>query len=264
MVTSPAPWDLRTIRKRGDEKLNGGVEGLVKFPDELKLDLTQIRKEINSLPEETESGMSQIEEFADFIYASLRFSEAASQNLARSTKGNAWAMNQNNSPAGHFSTNPHVYTVNELTIRTMKAMPRYAKAFAWFNGDGRTRLAHLKKVMPYLLWHKIQPTQTAVAENPLYSNDRIAFVEELVKKVETDYTEFMNHDVRKKSYLPALRAIKGGKLLTKTLTPDELRAITKNAIIKIGGIDSPWAINLANHLGSLYNSRQNLLNNGGE
>jgi MoxR-like ATPase len=264
MVTSPAPWDLRTIRKRGDEKLNGGIEDLAKFPQELKLDLTKIRKEINSLPEETESGMSQVEEFADFVYASLRFSEAASQNLSRATKGNAWAMNQNNSPAGHFSESPHVYSVNELTIRTMKAMPRYAKAFAWFNGDNTATLTHLKKVIPYLLWHKIQPTQTAITGNPLYANDRIAFVEELVKKIETDYTEFMNHDIRKKAYLPALYAIKEGKLSTKTLTPDELRTITKNAIIKIGEVDSPWAINLANHLSSLYNTRQNLLNNGGE
>jgi MoxR-like ATPase len=264
MVTSPAPWDLRIIRKKGDEKLNGGIEDLAKFPEELKLDLTKIRKEINSLPEETESGRSQVEEFTDFIYSSLRFSEAASQNLSRATKGNAWAMNQNNSPAGHFSTNPHVDTVNELTIRTMKAMPRYAKAFAWFNGDDKASLTHLKKVIPYLLWHKIQPTQKAITENPFYANDRIAFVEDLVRKVETDYTEFMNHEVRKKYYLPALRAIKEGKLSTKNLTPEELRTITKNAIIKIGEVDSPWAINLANHLGSLYNSRQNLLNNGGE
>ena len=263
MVTSPAPWDLRAIRTRGDEKLNGKLEDLTEFPKELKLDLDKIRKEINFLPEETEGDLSSIEEFANFVYASLRFSEAASQNLARATKGNAWAMNQNNAPEGHFSTSPHVYTTNELSIRTMNAMPRYAKAFAWFNGDNQTTLTHLKKVIPYLLWHKVQPTQTAIAENPLYANDRIAFVEELVRKVETDYTLFKNHEARAKYYLPALHAIKEGKLLDKTLSPEELRTITKNAIVQIGGVDAPWAINLANHLGQLYNFRQNALNNGG-
>lgn len=263
MVTSPAPWDLRTIRNRGDEKLNGGVEGLTKFPKELKLDLDKIRREINSLPETTESDISEIEEFSDFMYASLRFSEAASQNLVRATKGNAWAANQNNAAPGHFTSNPHTYSVNELTIRTMKAMPRYAKAFAWFNGDEKVTLDHLKKVMPYLLWHKIQPSDAAVAENPFYANDRIAFAESLINKVETDFTDYRNHDpdVRKKSYSPALHAIKEGKLGSKELNNEDLRSITKNAIIKLGGIDTPWAINLANHLASLYNLNQNKLNN---
>lgn len=261
MVTSPAPWDLKAIRKRGDEKLNGRLEDLAKFTKELKLDLNEIRKQINSLPEETENDLSSIEEFSDFFYASLRFSEAASQNLSRATKGNAWAMNQNNAPGGHFSSSPHVYTNNELTIRTIKAMPRYAKAFAWFNGDKKATLSHLKNIIPYLLWHKIQPTQTAITDNPIYANDRIAFVEDLIQKVETDYTSFMNHDVYKEYYLPAVYAIKQGKFLDKTLNQEKIRTITKNAIIKIGEIDAPWAINLANHLSSLYNYKQDSLNN---
>ena len=263
MVTSPAPWDLRTIRKRGDEKLNGGLEGLAKFPEELKLDLDKIRKEINSLPEENENDMSQIEEFSDFAYASLRFSEAASNNLSRATKGNAWAVNQNE-VAGkyHFLDSPHTQTVNEITIRTMKAMPRYAKAFAWFNGDNKATLTHLKKVMPYLLWHKLIPITILLdKDNPnKYANDRIAFAEELIRKLETDYSEFMNHEIRKKFYLPALHAIEEGNLLGKSLNSEKIRTIAKNAIIKIGEIDSPWAINLANHLGSLYNSKQNAIN----
>jgi MoxR-like ATPase len=262
MVTSPAPWDLKTIRQRGDEKLNGGIENLARFPKELKLDLDKIRKEINSLPEETNNEISLIDDFSDFSYATLRFSEAASQNLSRATKGNTWAMNQNNSPEGHFRTNPHIYTSNELTIRTMKAMPRYAKAFAWFNGDEKASLEHLKKVMPYLLWHKVQPTQAAIADNPVYSNDRIAFVEELVKKIETEYTEYQTSEIRKKTYIPAINALKHGKILDKKLNQEEIRSITKNAILKLGETDAPWAINLANNLGSLYNEKQNLLNNG--
>jgi len=142
-------------------------------------------------------------------------------------------------------------------------MPRYAKAFAWFNGDEKASLEHLKKVMPYLLWHKVQPTQTAIAENSIHANDRIAFVEDLIKKVETEYTSFKTSEVRKKSYLPAICALKEGKLGGKVLSPEDLRTITKNAIVKIGEIDTPWAINLANHLGSLYNFRQNYINNGG-
>lgn len=264
MVTSPAPWDLRTIRSRGDEKLNGGIEDLAKFPQELKLNLDEIRKEINSLPEKCENGVSEIEEFSDFVYSSLRFSEVASKNLSRATKGNAWAMNQNNAPSGHFRLDPHTCLVNELTIRTMKAMPCYAKAFAWFNGDKTASIDHLKKIMPFLLWHKVQPTQKAIVENRVFENDRIAFVEDLIKKVEIEFVNYKNRDpnVRELYYLPALYALEKGKIEDKVLTQEYLRTITKNAILKLGEVDTPWAISLANHLASLYNTKQNKFNNG--
>ncbi len=257
MVTSPAPWDLRVIRGRGDEKLNGGLEKLAVFPEELKLDLDKIRGEINFLPEETDYGISSIDEFSDFAYFSLRFSEAASQNLSRATKGNAWSMNQDNAPAGHFKDNPHIYTTNELTIRTMKAMPRYTKTFAWFNGDKKATITHLKKILPYLIWHKIQPTQKAISENPIYSNDRIALAERIITKIEDDFTAYRNHDVRGKIYFPALYALRN-----KDIANEQLRNLIKNALLKIGSVDEPWAINLASHLASEYNNRQNKINNG--
>src|SRR3989344_3536871 len=37
MVTSPQSWDLRKIRERGDEKLNGGLNKLLEIPKGLKL-----------------------------------------------------------------------------------------------------------------------------------------------------------------------------------------------------------------------------------
>ena len=53
MTTSPQPWDLRKIRARGDEKLNGGLNQLLEIPENLALDFEKIRKEIKSLPEIT-------------------------------------------------------------------------------------------------------------------------------------------------------------------------------------------------------------------
>ena len=259
MVTSPTPWDLRRIRGRGDEKLNGGnLEKLTNMPNGLKLDLPAIRKEINKMPEETEYDVSKVGEFSDFVYSSLRFSEAASQNLARATKGNAWKINQDKAPKGHFVDAPHIYTLNELTVRTMRAMPRYAKAFAWFNGDNVVDVSHLKAIMPYLLWHKVQPAESAYAGgNSHFHNDRIAFIEDIIEKIETEYQDFTSSPIHKDTYIPAFMALQTGKIGGKDLKEEEIRAITRNAITSIGAIDKPWAVTLASHLASEYNHRKN-------
>jgi len=257
MTTSPQPWDLRKIRQRGDEKLNGGLDKLLTIPDELKLDLNEIRKQIKSMPEAIDRDTPQVSAFADFIYGSLRYSETASDNLARATKGNAWQTNQDNSPAGHFVDSPFTYTINELSVRTVKAMERYAKAFAWINGKSKVELEDLKTIVPYLLWHKVQPTQKALTENGKHANDRVAFIEGLVTKIESDYTELQGNKDLLNNYSLALDALGEGKCFGKKLSESDIRNVVKTAISKIGSIDKPYALTLATHLASEFNSRYN-------
>ncbi len=254
MVTSPPQWDLKKIRQRGDEKLNGNLEQLLIIPEHLKLDHDEIRKQINALEERTEYDVGVASAFADFIYGSLRFSEAASDTLARSTKGNAWQMSQDNAPAGHFSDNPFTYTVNESSIRSVKTMQRYAKAFAWMNGRDKIEIDDLKTVVPYLLWHKIQPTSKALTENPKYANDRIAFVEGLVQKIENDYQEMLG-STELKLYALSLDALRTNKLGERNLSKEDVRNVVRNALGKIGAVDKPYALTLASHLASEYNSK---------
>ena len=254
MVTSPSQWDLKKIRQRGDEKLNGSLDKLLLIPENLKIDFAKIRREINELQERTEYDVPVASAFADFIYGSLRFSEAASDNLARATKGNAWQMHQDNAPAGHFTDAPFTYTVNESSIRSVKNMQRYAKAFAWMNGKDTVELNDLKTVVPYLLWHKIQPTSKALTENPKYANDRIAFVDSLVEKIENDYQELLGSDALK-LYALSLDAIRTNKLGDKTLNKETVRSVVRNALDKIGAVDRPYALTLASHLASEYNTK---------
>lgn len=256
MVTSPQPWDLRDIRRRGDEKLNGNLEQLLQIPDELKLNTEVVRKQIKELPEATEYNAPIVSSFADFVYGSLRFSEIASDSIARGTKGNAWQVNQNKAPPGHFTDAPFVHTTNELSVRTARAMTRYARAFAWLNGKEQVELEDLKTVLPYLLWHKVQPAEKALTENPKYANDRISFIEGLIKKVENDYTEMQGSEAWKQ-YGAAMQALATGKINEKTLNADDIRRLTRNSIAKIGKVDKPWAITLASHVASEYNRRCN-------
>ena len=45
---------------------------------------------------------------------------------------------------------------NGLSTRTEgQALPRYAKALAWFLGDDRVTEQHVKAVLPYTIWHKL-------------------------------------------------------------------------------------------------------------
>lgn len=256
MVTSPPAWDLKKIRARGDEKLNGNLEKLLVIPENAKLsneNFENIRREINTLPEETQYGLGIVSSFADFVYGTLRFSEAASDNIARATKGNAWQVHQDNAPAGHFTDEAFTHIVNELSIRSVKSMSRYAKAFAWFNGKDKVELDDLKNVLPYLLWHKIQPSSKALTENVKYANDRIAFVEGLVRKIEEDYSALVGSN-ELKIYALGLETIRTRKLNDKDLSNDQLRTVVRNAITKIGNLDKPYALSLASHLASEYNS----------
>lgn len=255
MVASPQPWDLTKIRERGDEKLNGnGIERLLEVPPDLKLDTDKIRKEIKAISPEVEHDVDKVGSFADFLYASLRYSEAASHSLARATKGNAWQVNQNNATPGHFTDSPFTYTVNELSVRTAKALQRYARAYAWLNGKTEVELEDVKAVAPYLLWHKLQPTSKALAEDPVYANDRIAFAQDLIGKVEAEHTEMVGGEALK-TYGAALNVLRTGKHKNKTLSPDQLRTVARNAIRKLGDVDKPYAMMLASHVAAEYNSK---------
>ena len=259
MVTSPQPWDLTRIRERGDEKLNGNgksLERLLEVPSDLKLDTDKIRKEIKAMNPEVKHEVDEVGSFADFLYASLRYSEAASHSLVRATKGNAWQVDQDNAPAGHFTDSPFNYTVNELSVRTAKALQRYARAYAWLNGKDQVELEDVKAVAPNLLWHKLQPTSKALAENSVYANDRIDFVRDLIGKVEAEHAEMMGSEA-KNIYGAALGILRTGKHKGKNLDPDQLRTVAKNAIRKLGDVDKPYAIMLASHVAAEYNSRIN-------
>lgn len=224
----------------------------MKIPEDLTLDFDAIRRQIKDIPQSMQYGVPELSAFADFVYSTLRFSEAGSGDITRATKGNAWQVTQDTAAPGHFHDAPGTRTLNELSVRTAKAMPRYAKAFAWFNGDSKATPAHLKTILPYLLWHKIIPASKALAEDPRYANDRIALVRDLIEEIETDYAELSGSPVIK-TYAAALQTIRTGKIADKPLTPDQVRSVARNAIAQVGAVDKAYALNLAHHIATEYN-----------
>ena len=133
-------------------------------------------------------------------------------------------------------------------------MQRYAKAFAWLNGKDKVELSDLKTVLPYLLWHKVQPSDKAITENAKWKNDRISFVEGLIEKIENEYTEALGNKDMTGAYALALQAIRTHKMYDKDLSNDDVRTVVRNALGKIGAVDKPYALHLAGHIASEYNT----------
>jgi len=245
VVTSPQPWDLEQIYSRSDEKLNGGLAELLEIPKSLRLkesDYEKIRKEISELPKP-----EGITEYINFVLASIRFSEAASNDVARMTKGNAWKSLELESP--RFAEHPSSYTKNELSVRTARAWQRYAKALAWFAGKQEMDEESIRTVFPYAVWHKLEPSDKALQMPWKAINDRIGFAKELLTKIDEDWTN-VREEPSIKVYGAACSAIDNEKYPEK-----KLRNIVANAIKKIANWDDPYALTLAKHLESKYNQR---------
>jgi MoxR-like ATPase len=243
VVTSPQPWDLERIYARGDEKLNGGLAALLKIPEEVQLSpdhYERIRHEINALPF-TEG----VREYVQFAIASIRFSEAASSEVARMTKGNAWA--ETDSTTAHFATHPHALTKNELSVRTAKALTRYASALAWFSGKSAVDTESVRTVWPYCTWHKLEPSEKALNDNKEFANDRIGFAEHVLGKVDEEYATVAGVP-QMQTYSDTMYMLASAKY-----TPAQRRTIAENAITQLCSWDSPYGLTLAKHVESMHN-----------
>ena len=245
VVTSPQPWDLERIYSRADEKLNGGLAALLEIPEELKLskeNVEQIQTEINDLPMPDD-----MTAYMNFVLATIRFSEEASNDVTRMTKGNAWkSLEMENA---RFANHPSTYVKNELSVRTARAWQRYAKALAWFAGKKEVDEESMKTVFPYAVWHKLEPSDKAVQEPWKALNDRIGFAQNLMEKITDEWNTVKEHPVIK-TWAAVYEAIKD-----KDSQPENLRKQVRVTIKKIAEWDNPYALILAKNLESEYNQR---------
>ena len=74
-----------------------------------------------------------------------------------------------------------------------------------------------------------------------------------------DYSDCIDSEAFK-FYKSALNILKTGKIKNKDLSKEEIRKVCVSAIEKIGTIDKPYAITMANHVATEYNTRMNRRN----
>lgn len=252
VVTSPPAWDLQRIYARGDEKLNGGLTKLLEVPEELKMtenEYAAARALINALPVD-----SDVRNYINFTVACLRFSEAASDEVARMTKGNAWAEQDTSNL--HFNDHVHTLTKNELSVRCAKAIHRYAAALAWFAGKDAVDTESVKTVFPYVVWHRLEPSEKALtdASQQKYANDRIGFAQHLLEKIDEEWVTVQGTP-QLDLHTCVMDMIATGADNGTRLTNEELRNAAMNAITQLVAWDHPYALSLAKHVESAYNER---------
>lgn len=183
MVAEPNASDFEFIASRGDTKLGHNIEKLLEIPAELKLeqkDRNQIQKEISEVKFDQEAI-----NFMSYVIAHINFSDGASDEVVRKSKGYSWQKTHSASISdSHYSNGDLVcnLTENGVSTRTMQSIERYSKALAWFRGEDVVTVEDVKIIIPYATWHKVDPTPQARDINQKYTNDRIGLMKHLVTR----------------------------------------------------------------------------------
>lgn len=169
---------LEEVCEAKTDKMHSNLENMVKKPHPLTgQDLVAIRQQMRCISFEPEA----LNELVFFI-ASLNSCFKASRDESKKTKAHA----QNKQPGAlctncHYQSDKNIcsYTKNGLSTRTYWSTYTYAKAFAWWMGSSKVEQDDLEVIIPFLLYHKVQPTNIALDKDEFYVNDRIALVKDM-------------------------------------------------------------------------------------
>jgi hypothetical protein len=82
-------------------------------------------------------------------------------------------------------------TRNGISVRNLMTLLIYAKALAYFRGNGEIELDDVRQVLPFVLHDKLQPDLDApffgLPENAAYRTDRISWLRRLFDLSNADY-----------------------------------------------------------------------------
>lgn len=102
----------------------------------------KVKEEISSIKFDPEADL-----FLDLVIAEVGYCPTHGQKRA----------NQSCRPyCNHYKNYAGSNTKRGLSVRTNKAITKYAKALAWFHGDEKVTVEHLQSVIPFSMWHKVE------------------------------------------------------------------------------------------------------------
>jgi MoxR-like ATPase len=196
------PYYIPHLDARGSANLNGDLEDLLKIPNDMKIqsgDLKTIRSEINDVSISSDVLYNLI-----FFISELNYCDQAGVELARKSKSNALFKKPGQGLCGscHYKSpgqganaakNICSMTENSISPRTYQAALAYTRALAWWRGKKSVSLEDVDAVMPYLLWHKIVPTEHAFEKEIRFENDRIAMVREMFDTSKRNFAVAKEH-----------------------------------------------------------------------
>jgi hypothetical protein len=164
--------------KNKEDKLHSRLEQMANRPPTLSAkDVINIRKEISQIEFSTEA-LGHLMYFVNSINSCYM----ASRDPERKTK--AFCSNKKPGPLCadcHYNSDKNIcsYTKGGLSARTYWSAYTFGKAFSWWIGHNKVTASDLEILMPYLTYHKIEPTNVALDRDPIYVNDEIALVQDM-------------------------------------------------------------------------------------
>lgn len=141
-------------------------------------------------------------------------------------------------------------TVEGISPRSYRAIANFARAVAWWRGKDKVSVEDLEAVVPYCIWHKLTPTDTAYASNPLFVNDRIAFAGSLFAAAKRSYGALNQVYSDYDKILESASRVLGGDDSKRVA----LRSEIEKHLEALKGVDSPAKYPIAVTLAELHYS----------
>jgi MoxR-like ATPase len=133
----------------------------------------------------------------EFFASQFEFSEMAGATLETMTKdtarlsGIAWHELAAADNGRDRMKDLGAQTRNGLSVRNLMTLLLFAKALAWFRGNGDVGLEDLRQVLPFVLRDKLQPDPDApffaLPENAAYRSDRVGWLRRLFDLSNDEY-----------------------------------------------------------------------------
>ncbi len=179
----------------------------------------------------------------------INYCEKAGTSLERKTKSHSMNKKPGEGLCSdcHYKSKLCATTKEPISPRSYKAILGYAMALAWFRGRSKVDDETLEAVLPFALWHKLEPTPTGLELEAVYENDRVAFVKALYDASKKGYTQVSNSI---KDYDEMMRVISSS--YDPQIPRDEIKRKIEGFLDSLKSIDSVQKFPLAVALKSAY------------
>jgi len=207
-ITMPDYSSLQTIGKVDRSQKNMDVHALeVGF-------IEKVRDEVHEIPYSHDA-----EEFINILISEFKLCD-------RIVKEASSTLNVDNGLCTNgeecrFLTDDLVCNkiINPVSVRVKEDLFRYGKALAWYLGDNKVTLNHIKTLAPYMIWHRSQLSKKYKNENIKYNIQNNIFsinieLEGIKNIINTIHNRYKS---RKEEFLNDYN-----KAVSSELTPEDL------------------------------------------
>ena len=256
-VPAPNAQDLEFITNEEDSR--EALRERLNIPEELKLtaeDREKIWQEIKKMPF-TKDARNFIHYFASQVNFCMN-AASPSYNACAPAFMNKGSCERKKPDAICKDCHYHTtrgdsickLTKNEVSVRSIKATYKYARALAWLAGRKEVDVEIVKNVLPYTVGHKLEQTRAVASEHPNenFENDSAAFVRMLVKKTDKFFGEAREIF---KSWGSIVNAYE--KVIKGEMKPEDLvDKVTVHGMAEMAQFDDPVKYSIACWLQRIY------------